>query len=773
MQRNDLKEFDNGKSKPLGIHRRIACNPQYVKEFIDKFLRCYDEYKNHLAEVLQIPPIDLSDEQISAGIFALDETSISNCTPLRYELKRLTPTSSTCLQADVSGRSTTNASLLEIYCADGSMPFHVMTTKRNLTTEEKLHLAQIDQRSTLLFCDLQSGAFDSMAHSQSLAKIGQLRGILPSLVIQDCPNTHRGKESLETARNHAIHLMTLPHHSSWYLQVPDDLPFATLKSRHYREMKSYRKLNHGTSPDLFKTLDIFLRARRDVLTDKIIKKAFENCGQFPVSARQILLKADRAQQRCGIDMRYKETEELSPVTLQIESARAKLEAAKYELEKLRNLSRRSSGVLEDLVQEQEELHRQTAHEARLEFENRQAAARLQVQAAASLPRPDDPPFFGQINQLNNFPLTAETIQYLKHQVQLMKPVIEFLQAQVKESLDSRSGCYMVNPKLTVTPSDLLAVRQDWLREVKGKIKGIQKLLNEQKELQKCCLDDSCNNKKKKARWILCPNCKRGYCPDHSSTVNIQMHINSCLPPTPVAMQHSTVFINTTLAIHETTAPSVQIITTVTTPVHSPISPIREDDSIASNLATCSLCQLYIPDIARGCTFCQHPGFANPIDIMEPSQSRPQTGTSRISTLSPLTDDLDPNTCSRCQLFVPDIIEGCEFCQRSRCNNRSVTVSVLNSPQSSGESSFIISAQLSPESPPAILNAFQPTLLGSSSSIPVQSLRITVRKTPKVCPGCGISRTLEECSNGHQQCRRCLLNGCHECFGKRRRVPKKN
>jgi hypothetical protein len=75
-------EFDNGKSKPLGIHRRIACNPQYVKEFIEKFLRCYDEYKNHLAEVLQIPPIDLSDEKISAAIFAPDETSISNCTSL-------------------------------------------------------------------------------------------------------------------------------------------------------------------------------------------------------------------------------------------------------------------------------------------------------------------------------------------------------------------------------------------------------------------------------------------------------------------------------------------------------------------------------------------------------------------------------------------------------------------------------------------------------------------------------------------------------------------
>ena len=34
-------------------------------------------------------------------------------------------------------------------------------------------------------------------------------------------------------------------------------------------------------------------------------------------------------------------------------------------------------------------------------------------------------------------------------------------------------------------------------------------------------------------------------------------------------------------------------------------------------------------------------------------------------------------------------------------------------------------------------------------------------------GCGITRTLESCNNGHLRCRRCVLN-CHDCNPKQRR-----
>lgn len=758
LERNDLKEYNNGKAKPLGIHRRIACNPTYVKEFIEKFTLCFAEYKNHLSEVLQTPLIDLTDEQISSGIFAIDETSISNCTPLRYELKKLTPTSVNCLQADVSGRSTTNASLLEVYCADGTMPFHVMTTKRILTSTEKLHLADIDPRSILFFCDLESGAFNSLAHSRCLDKIGELRGSLPSLVIQDCPKTHRGIESLETARNRGIHLMTLPHHSSWYLQVPDDLPFATLKSRHYREMKNYRKQHNGQSPDLFTTLDIFLQARRDVLTGDIIRKAFLNCGQFPVSARQILLKADRAQQRCGIDIHYKETEELSPVAIQIERAKEKLIASRRELEKIQNLSRRSSGVLEDLVNEQKALEMRRAEAERRDFEERQAFARRQVQAIASVPRPDDPPLFSHKDRMNTFPHTKEVIEYLKIQLNLMKPVIDFLEAQVKESLDSRSGCYMVNPRQTVTPRDLLAVRQDWQRDVRDKIKTIYKCLKKEKELKSQCLEPLCDKKKGKNRGIVCPVCKRGYCPDHSAPSTMQTHINSCLPQTSPVVQFPSVHLSTQLNVIDSSASSsIQITTTVT--AAPMISPLRDD--INSDLDICSSCQLYISDPTQGCNFCQHRGFGNPTGTSL-QLTTTVTTTPTLSPISPLRDDLSSglDICSICQLYISDPTQGCTFCQHRGFGNISLSLSVSNSPQSPNQGLVVDQDNIHTPLP------------SSSRSISVHSVAILVTKCSKVCPGCGMSRTLEECSNGHQKCRRCLSDGCHECLGKRRRVAKK-
>ena len=120
-----------------------------------------------------------------------------------------------------------------------------------------------------------------------------------------------------------------------------------------------------------------------------------------------------------------------------------------------------------------------------------------MQATASIPRPDDPPLFSEKDQMNNFPQTKETIEYLKNQLNLMKPVIDFVEAQAKESLDSRSGCYMVNPRLTVTPRDLLAARQDWHREVRDKITGIFKFLKQEKELNRQCIDPLCDQKKDK------------------------------------------------------------------------------------------------------------------------------------------------------------------------------------------------------------------------------------------------------------------------------------
>jgi hypothetical protein len=244
LQRNDLKRFEDGSSKSLGIHRMISTSPDLVGKFISKYHQAYNDYIHKLAEALQTQPVDLSEEDIKDGIFAIDETAISNGTPLKYEPKKLVDSDVFCLNSLVTSQSSVSASLLEVYCASGRMPFHVLTTKKKLTPTQRKHLSTIDERSELSFCDLDSGNFDSISHAKVLERIGLLRPGLPSLVIQDCPNTHKSDISILKAKESRIHLMCLPHNSSWWLQVPDDLPFAILKSRHYSKVKEFKLLHH-------------------------------------------------------------------------------------------------------------------------------------------------------------------------------------------------------------------------------------------------------------------------------------------------------------------------------------------------------------------------------------------------------------------------------------------------------------------------------------------------------------------------------------------------
>jgi len=227
LQRHDLKRFEDGTSKTLGVHRIISTSPELVDSFIGKYRSAYQNYIRDLAIALNTQPVDLTENQIRQGIFAIDETSISNGTPLKYEPKKLVDSNVFCLNSLVSGQSKVSASLLEVFSASGQMPFHVLTTKQKLTPAEKIQLAEIDTRSNLLFCDLSSGHFDSVSHAKVLEKIGLLRPNLPSLVIQDCPNMHKGDISLAEARKARIHLVCLPHNSSWYLQVPDDPAFCS------------------------------------------------------------------------------------------------------------------------------------------------------------------------------------------------------------------------------------------------------------------------------------------------------------------------------------------------------------------------------------------------------------------------------------------------------------------------------------------------------------------------------------------------------------------
>ena len=65
------------------------------------------------------------------------------------------------------------------------------------------------------------------------------------------------------------------------------------------------------------------------------------------------------------------------------------------------------------MKEFEVLEMRQAEEAARIFQENEAAARRHFQATASIPIPDDPPLFSQQEQINSFPNTQATVQYLK------------------------------------------------------------------------------------------------------------------------------------------------------------------------------------------------------------------------------------------------------------------------------------------------------------------------------------------------------------------------
>jgi hypothetical protein len=127
LQRYDLTDYNDSKKKSLGIHRRIALIPEHISEFITKYALAFQDYSKALATHLNLGLDQLPLDELSAGIFAIDETSVSNRTPLKYEPRKIVSSGVTCLENKVAGRSTVSASMMEVYTANGSMPFHVIT----------------------------------------------------------------------------------------------------------------------------------------------------------------------------------------------------------------------------------------------------------------------------------------------------------------------------------------------------------------------------------------------------------------------------------------------------------------------------------------------------------------------------------------------------------------------------------------------------------------------------------------------------------------------
>lgn len=238
IERSKLKQWEEGKTKILGIHRRIAARECVIEAFIKQLFEIYRLYLSALSEYLGKGIPDLLVHEISDGIFGIDETSLSNRTPTKYEPVKMVSKSGKggvqALQSICRGQSTVAATLMEVFCANGTSPFHVLTTKVELTSAKKLTLGCVNPDTELFFVSLDSGNFNSNSHSQVLRKIGSLRGGKPSLVIQDCPKMHTTELSLVAARQSNIFLLGLPHNSSWFLQQADDLPFMLNKAKHYQ-----------------------------------------------------------------------------------------------------------------------------------------------------------------------------------------------------------------------------------------------------------------------------------------------------------------------------------------------------------------------------------------------------------------------------------------------------------------------------------------------------------------------------------------------------------
>ena len=72
LKRHDLKEFDDGASKSLGVHRIISCSESIANSFCRELLKAYSKYLQSLAQALNTTVPELQEDYIRKGIFAID-----------------------------------------------------------------------------------------------------------------------------------------------------------------------------------------------------------------------------------------------------------------------------------------------------------------------------------------------------------------------------------------------------------------------------------------------------------------------------------------------------------------------------------------------------------------------------------------------------------------------------------------------------------------------------------------------------------------------------
>jgi hypothetical protein len=588
-QRCNLEEHYKPANKALGIHRRISCVEAHVEDFIGKFLEAFALYRRMLAAHLGIGVPDLEEQHLRPGIFVMDETCLSNHAPLSYEPRKIVPKGAVLLENKISGRSTICASLLEVYTAAGSLPFHVLTTKQPLAPEEHRVLSAIDTRSVLYFCDLMTGSFDAASHATALRHIGELRQGEPTLLIQDAPNSHMTSISFEAAREHNIIVVCLPHNSSWWLQVPDDLPFALTKRQHYNLIEEWNSGNPGRKPNMFETIRLFLTARKSVLTSEIIIRSFERCGQYPPSDRQIRSKAEQARQRCSGSKKWVETDDLVVIP---EVSVAELQSFTVRLGQLsREISRTTAG--RRISNEPEALHLiSEIHTQNAAVQNQIAeqtaaalhAAQVQLRSEAHQSTPDAPPdpelfttFYNR--DLAVFPRSKQSLEYFQAQMAALKTVLSALKEIAAREKATRSG-HFFPPTLIPTVSKI-EVRKSFKQKLSAEIASIRLALKDAEKLKKKCLNLQCAATKGRSRnWSICPVCERGVCPLCTTSSSWTEHGESCsrtaaititsTTTTMVITQQPILSLDQIVAIQSTSPGVTPSISPVISPIISPV-----------------------------------------------------------------------------------------------------------------------------------------------------------------------------------------------------------
>ena len=548
ISRWNLEKWTEGKRKVLGIHRRISAREDIVEEFIQKLNTHFRAFLSALAESLGKAIAELTHDDIAPAIFAMDETSLGNRTPMKYEPQKVVKKSGVgsiqCLQSVCHGQSTVCATLLEVFRADGTSPFHWLTTKHSLSDEQKVILEGLNPETKLTFITLDSGKFNSELHAKTLVEIGRIRQNKPTFVIQDTPNMHKTDDSIITASQENIFLLGLPTNSSWFLQQADDLPFLLNKSEHYRRVRDYRA-QHGKCPDLFHTIKIYLEARKKVVTSDVITDSFRRVGQYNKDIlgpdiNQIRRKAALARMKCSGTESWEESADLSPQT-HIERQRltelssavnqnlTELEMLRTTVTNLRNSCGSYSLELHNLIEQKSRL-KQALNDADAALEAAElAASRVEVNRRAQLPQIEDPSIVQSIDQRD---FRVADLSYLEEQRDLLRLRIENLTKTIREEKNSPSGTILASGSDSVSLPRIVTARKNLMIQLKKKISDLHSVREIEEKDKKKCLGDCAKLRRKSNNATLCKHCNLGYCRKCSQNFSLTTHESSCAKAPP-------------------------------------------------------------------------------------------------------------------------------------------------------------------------------------------------------------------------------------------------